>query len=69
MNKRIACVLNGFISLDENEKEEFLKEVERYKKEKINKGSGRATEAIQDSIRDHTIQLGPIKQGCLCCGK
>jgi hypothetical protein len=68
MNKKAAHVLQGFLSLSDDDKKEVIKQIEEYKKypyttkEIIQK-------SINESFESNSISLGPSPNSCPCCGK
>lgn len=68
-NKNVFCVLSGFVSLLEDEKEKFFDEIERYKEEMNEVGYWDASERLKVRITHNKMTLGPIGVKCACCGK
>ncbi len=64
MNDKTKAVVNGFFSLSEDEKNEFLTEIVK-NKELINKGNF----SLEEHANVHTINFGPRGQSCPCCNR
>jgi|26BtaG_2_1085354.scaffolds.fasta_scaffold38649_2 hypothetical protein len=69
MNKDIALVLQGFLALNDNEKKQFIEEIQGYTEYPYS-----TKDSIQKSITEsfglesNSISLGPSPNSCPCCG-
>ena len=65
MNKNVAKVLNGFIKLTPDEKQELIKQVKEYYSHPFS-----TKEKVEKSISEsNSITFGPAPSTCPCCGK
>ena len=70
MDNKVFTVLNGFISLNDNQRGEFIDALNE-----LLKGGrhGVSLESLQESVRKKeygtTINFGPVPSGCPCCGR
>ncbi len=65
-NKKVLKVLNGFIELNETEKQVFINEINNY----LNLVSFKKIEAKNDIKVKLQSNLGPTNdRNCPCCGK
>jgi carbonic anhydrase len=66
MNRRTARVMTGWLSLSEDEKQEFQGAVDEF-----NRGGDMRKQLVRESVRDSVqkIDLGPVKGACPCCGR
>jgi hypothetical protein len=62
MDKKTATVLRGYLQLDSEEQDEFIKELNNYIR-----GNFSVRKSVQDSIDQ--IYLGPLGNTCPCCGR
>lgn len=67
MTPRAARVLNGWLALPEIERREVEAEIRKYREA----GNNELLKAnILKSLQEGTrISLGPVNQGCICCGR
>ena len=64
MDKRVAKVLNGFVALQESQRDEFIEELNKFLSGKVKE------EVLRKSIQESTtINFGPVPSGCPCCGR
>jgi hypothetical protein len=65
MDKVVAQVLQGWMSLSSAQKREFASFIERYEK------SGTISqESLTESVRSATkLHTGPLGDTCRCCGR
>lgn len=64
MTERVLTVLKGFISLSPTEKEEFIREVNRY----LNAKSWEKPD-LEKGINESYRSIGPKNTICACCGR
>ena len=65
MKENVAKVLNGFIKLTDQEKQELIEQVKEYYSSPFS-----TKERVQKSLNEsHTINFGPAPSACPCCGK
>ncbi|MDF2532199.1 MAG: hypothetical protein K0Q65_1780 [Clostridia bacterium] len=65
MKEKVKVVIKGFINLTQEERQEFIAEVNKF----IN-GTSMEKTAFQKSLNEsYSIDLGPTSGGCPCCGK
>lgn len=70
MNKKTAHVLQGFLSLSDEEKKEIIEQIEEYKKYPyLTKDSIEKSLNENFGMESHSISLGPSPNSCPCCGK
>jgi len=63
MTDNTRKVLNGFIELSDEEKQEFINELQKWSNLDFSERR-RYNESIQKSV-----DLGPLSSSCPCCGK
>ncbi|WP_052600198.1 hypothetical protein [Aureispira sp. CCB-QB1] len=64
-NKRVLCVLKGYLELNDEEKEEFIKEINKTRRE-----LHYDTLLLERIQKAFSHNLGPTNDtNCLCCGK
>ena len=66
MDEKLARVLHGFVELTPTQQGQFLDELRRYREAR--------TEPEKKTIREHFekgahVKLGPVSEGCPCCGR
>lgn len=66
MNKQVANVLNGYITLSDTDKREFIQEINKYIE-----GSDTTKRILNEEVRKtfDSVNFGPAPGGCPCCGK
>lgn len=66
MTDKTKLVVEGYLNLSKEEKDEFAKEVNKY-----NNGNRVSQENFSESIRKskNSIVLGPTGESCPCCGR
>ncbi|MBX2840408.1 MAG: hypothetical protein KTR26_01455 [Flammeovirgaceae bacterium] len=69
MTKKTAQVFNGFLNLDEIEKIEFFKEVEKYMHTNTTYEKREIERLFEDYNTFKRVHLGPLGDACSCCGK
>lgn len=67
MDKSTALVLKGFLELSPSQRDEFIREINKYLQGTTQHRV--LEEALTKSIRGSTINFGPAPTGCPCCGK
>jgi hypothetical protein len=65
MNAKVAKVLNGFIQLNDQEKQELIKTVQEYFKYP----NSTEQEVRKFLTESNAITFGPAPSSCPCCGK
>lgn len=65
MNEKTARVLRGFLNLTPLEKEEFLRELNRYQGLQLDFQK----KAFQEQIEKRADSVGPKNSICSCCGR
>ena len=70
MTNRVAWVMNGFVSLSETERRQFLDEAQDYEDEDDD-GRDVVRKSLKKAFRDRPgVNTGPVSSGvCTCCGK
>jgi hypothetical protein len=63
MNRKVATVLNGFAALDQEERKEFVGELN-----KVLSKPDDLRKTLQEAQRT-TKNLGPLPASCPCCGR
>jgi hypothetical protein len=65
MDKTVSKVMQGFMALDEARRDEFIKELSKYREGKT------PDDVLRKSIREstNTVNFGPAPGGCPCCGR
>ena len=67
MNDKTKLVFNGWLDLNERERDDFAKAIREYESGPISKRSS-LTESTRDSVRK--MQTGPHgRTTCACCGR
>lgn len=65
MNRNTQLVYRGFLQLNEEEKRQFIEEINKFFQKDH---QGRQFE-ISEISKNERIVLGPLSTGCPCCGK
>jgi len=63
MNDKVLAVINGFESLNEEERKQFIEDINKLLQGK------RALRKSVIANESFTISLGPLQGGCPCCGR
>lgn len=68
MKKKVAYVVNGFLELNEEDREELVRAINKYIEGTVTEEALRRSfpESVLGSTR---MTLGPSPNGCPCCGK
>lgn len=66
MNRRIATVFQGYRTLTDNERDEFIETVNEYNRAGLEKKSRMTREATEYTYK---VDMGPVSTGCPCCGR
>lgn len=66
MKNNVAKVLNGYLALSASDRQEFVKEINKY----IN-GDERTKRVLNEEVSKSfdAVNFGPAPGGCPCCGK
>jgi hypothetical protein len=65
MNNNVLLVLQGFLNLTDSEKEELVKQINKYNQ---TYGKAEFKRDIGDKVK--SVHLGPLGSGtCKCCGR
>jgi hypothetical protein len=67
MQPKVEVVINGFLKLSENERSEFIDQLEEYNKYPYTTGD-KLQKSLNES-RTFGVNFGPAPSGCPCCGK
>ena len=62
MDRDVAFVLNGFVKLSRDQRDEFVESVNKYIKDEHKRV------LIEKAVRSE-INFGPMPSGCPCCGR
>ena len=70
MNSAVATTLLAYIKLTNSQREEFERELERYKSAPLHKNWRQsATKEELQKTAQRSIVAGPVGGGCHCCGR
>ncbi len=66
VDKQVAQVFKGFLSLNDSQKTKFLEMLKDYES-----GNTYAMEQLRESVNASVtkMQTGPYRDSCACCGK
>lgn len=66
MNEKVARVVRGFTQLSAGEQAEFFNELKRLRE---TPGPEEKKQIREQWDRAAHVKLGPLGEGCVCCGK